>query len=84
MTAKEKLLKRLPKKYHGMVLDLVPEGDLVDGCRYMLYFNYGVSFAGYENCGGFPVKSITEAIQLLKNDCEWSDLDETFWSECGN
>ena len=71
MTAKEKLLKRLPKKCHEMVLDRVPEDGLVDDCQYMLYFNYGVSFAGYENCGSFPVKSITEAAQIIKQDCEY-------------
>lgn len=71
MTAKEKLLKRLPKKYHGFVMDIVPEGDLVDDCKYMLYFNEGVSFAGYENVGGFPAKSIAEAVKLIEEDCEW-------------
>ena len=73
MSAKEKLLKRLPKKYHGMVLDLVPEGGLVDDCQYMLYFNEHVSFCGYEECGGFPVKSITEAVRIIKEDCEMKD-----------
>lgn len=72
MTTKEKLLKRLPKKYHGFVMDIVPEGDLVDDCKYMLYFNEGVNFCGYEDVGGWPVKSITEAVQYIKADCSWS------------
>lgn len=70
MNAKEKLLTRLPKKYRSYVMDFVPEGDLVDDCKYMLYFNEGVSFCGYEDVGGWPVKSITEAISVIKNDCE--------------
>jgi len=70
MTAYEKLMKRLPMKYHPIVMDIQPEGDLIDDCKYMLYFNEGVSFAGYENVGGFPVKSITEAVHLIIEDCE--------------
>lgn len=71
MTDMQRLLNRLPKKFHRFVKDFEAEGGLVDDCKYMLYFNYGVSFAGYENVGGFPVKSIAEAVKLIKEDCEW-------------
>lgn len=71
MTNLQRLFKRLPKKYHRFVKDFEAEGGLVDDCMYMLYFNEGVSFAGYENVGGFPVKSIAEAVKLIEEDCEW-------------
>lgn len=67
MTLNEKLLKRLPKKYHERFKMIEAEDGLVDDCKYMLYWNapwtddgeYGV-----ESC--FPVKSITEAIEHIK------------------
>ena len=38
MTPLQKLLKRLPKKYHDRVENIEPDIDLVDDCKYMLYF----------------------------------------------
>lgn len=71
MTPKDKLLKRLPPKYHCMVSDIVAEDGLIDDCRYMLYLNPGVSFGGIKNIGSLPVKSITEAALIIKEDCEY-------------
>lgn len=75
MTLKEKLLKRLPKKYHNIVKDIEAEYGLVDDCPYMLYFNDGVSFCGEEDMYSFPVKSITEATEIVKC-CEIKSIDE--------
>lgn len=68
MTPKERLLKRLPKKYHERVKDFKEEDGLVDDCKYMLDWfepwtdsdKWGVGFC-------FPVKSISEAIEHIKN-----------------
>lgn len=66
MTAKELLLKRLPKKYHCVVRDFEEEDDLVDDCKYMLYWTDEYTDG---ECAGscFPVRSITEAIYFIKN-----------------
>ena len=73
MTLKEKLLKRLPKRYHGFIKDIEAENGLIDNCQYMLYFNDGVSLYGYESVGGYPVKSITEAIHIIKDGCTYDE-----------
>lgn len=72
MTLTEKLLKRLPKKYHHLVKKLEAEDGLIDNCPYMLYFADGVAFAGYEDAYCFPVKSITEAVKFIREDCSMS------------
>jgi len=54
-----------------MVRGIEYEDGLIDNCPLMLYFNDGVSFAGYENVYCFPVKSITEAVRLIKEDCSF-------------
>lgn len=66
MTLKEKLLKRLPKKYHDRVEDIELEEDLVDDCKYMLYYTEQYTDG---DCSGscYPVKSINEAIDFIKN-----------------
>jgi len=71
MTYKEKLLKRLPKHYHEMIYDFVPADGLVDECKYLIYFNLGVSFCGYKDPGSWPVKTMNEAIQTIKECCEY-------------
>lgn len=66
MTLKEKLLKRLPKKYWNRVETIEEENDLVDDCKYMLY--YTDEFTNGDCAGSsYPVKSITEAIDFIKN-----------------
>lgn len=65
---KDKLLKRLPKKYREAVRDLTAEDGLIDGCKYMLswtdeYTNWGEEERGF--C--FPVRSIAEAADYVRN-----------------
>lgn len=68
MTPKEKLLKRLPKKYHNRVKDFCEEWGLVDDCKYMFYWTK--EFCDWEGDfeSSYPVKSITEAIDFIKNE----------------
>ena len=64
MTAKEKLLKRLPKKYHERVRDFYAEGGLIDDCKYVLEFGNGWVWSdGYL---AVPIVSIKEAIEFTK------------------
>ena len=66
MTLLQKLLKRLPKKYHDRVKEIEAEADLVDDCKYMLYFSDDYiddDYYGY--C--YPVRSINEAIKIIKD-----------------
>lgn len=73
MTVKEKLLKRLPKKYWNRVDNIEVEDDLVDDCKYMLW--YTDDFTDGDSAGScYPVKSITEAIDFIKN-CLYSVND---------
>ena len=66
MTPLEKLFKKLPKKYHDRVDNFELEDDLVDDCKYMLY--YSDNYTDGECYGSsYPVKSITEAIDYIKN-----------------
>ena len=66
MTPLEQLLKRLPKKYHRYVYDFEREDGLIDNLKYMLYFNEKyIDEDLYGSC--YPVKSITEAIKIIKN-----------------
>ena len=68
MTLKEKLLKRLPKKYHDRVRDIEREDGLVDDCKYMLYWNEPYTDDGRSGLGScFPVRSITEAVEHIKD-----------------
>lgn len=61
---KEKLLKKLPKKYHERVNDFYIESGLIDECKYMLSFSNGFNWDGYES---IPCKTVTEAIDFVKN-----------------
>ena len=66
MTPLQQLLKRLPKKYHDRVDNFELEDDLIDDCKYMLY--YSDEYTDGECYGSsYPVKSITEAIDYIKN-----------------
>lgn len=66
MTLTEKLLKRLPKKYHDRVEKLEEDIGLVDDCKYMLWFTE--NYCDGEACGScFPVRSISEAVYFIKN-----------------
>ena len=66
MTTLEKILKRLPNKYHDRVRDIEEECDLIDDCKYIVYYSENYTDG---DCYGssYPVKSITEAIDFIKN-----------------
>ena len=67
MTLTQKLLGKLPKKYHDRVISLEAEEDLCDGCKYMLY--YSAQYTDGECYGSsYPVRSIAEAIDYIKNN----------------
>lgn len=61
------LLKRLPKKYHDRVDNIEEEPDLVDGCKYMLYYNE--NYKDFEGIAGscFPVRNMDEARDFIKD-----------------
>ena len=63
MNDKEKLLKRLPKKYHERVQDFYQESDLIDDYKYMLLFSNGFA---WDYIDTIPCMSITEAIYFIK------------------
>lgn len=66
MDNKMELLKRLPKKYHDRVKNFDQEYGLIDDCKYILYFTE--DYTDGESCGGcYPTRSITEAIDFIKN-----------------
>lgn len=65
---KASLLKRLPKQYHDRVKDFTIEDDLVDDCKYMLYWTNEYTDSDGDGYGGsYPVRSIKEAIDFIKN-----------------
>lgn len=65
-TLKQILLERLPKKYHDRVRDIEPDIDLVDGCKYMLYYTDGYTDG---DCAGscYPVRSINDAVNFIEH-----------------
>lgn len=66
MAPLQKLLKSLPKKYHNRVKNIEAEDDLVDDCKYMLYFtDEYIDEDLFGSC--YPVKNISEAIKIIKN-----------------
>lgn len=65
MALKKKLLAKLPKKYHDRIRALEKEDDLIDDCRYMLYWTDKYTDGEcYGSC--FPVRSIQEAVDFVK------------------
>jgi len=54
---------KIPKKYEERFGSLVQEPDLIDDCKYMLYFADGWEYADYNSV---PVKSKKEALEFLK------------------
>lgn len=61
------LMARLSKKYHDRVKLLEYEPDLIDGCRFMLYWTNDYT-DGEVYGGSYPVKSINEAVYFIKNN----------------
>lgn len=65
-TIKTKLLKRLPKKYHDRVVNIVQDYALIDNCKYII--EYSNEYTDGEYIGGcYPVRSISEAIDFIKH-----------------
>lgn len=54
---------KVPKKYEERFYKLEQGEDLIDGCKYILYFAAGWSWDGYSN---IPVKSKKEALQFIR------------------
>lgn len=54
----------VPKKYLERFACLERDYDLIDDCKYMLYFRDGWAMADYISV---PVKSKKEALECLKN-----------------
>lgn len=65
MTTKQKLLKRLPKKFHDRVAFFFKANDLIDNCKYLLFYSHNYTDG---NCRGasVPFKSINETIDFIK------------------
>lgn len=65
MNLTKKLLNNLPKKEWDKVERLEQEDDLIDDCKYMLYWSSNYT-DGDEYSGCYPVKSISEAARFVK------------------
>ena len=55
---------KVPKKYQKYFGGLEQEHDLIDDCKYMLYFAYGYAWNG--DYKSVPVRSKAEAIKFLR------------------
>lgn len=62
---KERLLSRLPKKYHNRVVDLTQEDGLIDDCKYVLQYAKGYTDGECEG-GALPCKSVNEAVYYVR------------------
>lgn len=63
---KEEVLKRLPKKYHDRLVNVEYESDLIDDCKYMVY--YSKKYTDGECAGScFPCKNMTNILHFIKN-----------------
>lgn len=63
---KEALLRRLPKRYHGRVVDFTLEGDLIDDCKYIL--QYSKDYTDGKCPGGMlPCRSIKDACYIVRD-----------------
>ncbi len=57
-------LSWIPKKYQERVYSIEKEDDLIDDCKYILYFMNGYVFADYSSV---PVKNKKDALYFIKN-----------------
>lgn len=57
-------LSWIPKKYQKRVCCIEREDDLIDDCKYMLYFNE--DWCWDEDYWSIPAKSKKEALQFIK------------------
>jgi hypothetical protein len=60
----KKDLEWLPKKYQGRIASLEKEDGLIDGCKYMLYFNNDWCWG--EDYWALPVSNKKEALDFIK------------------
>lgn len=81
---KDRLLKRLPQKYHERLADFYEDGNLITDedengkeikYKYMLLFAEGWAWDEFDS---LPCKSIAEAIEFVKN----SRKHDTGWGKC--
>ncbi|MBQ6447106.1 MAG: hypothetical protein IJJ10_06540 [Bacillus sp. (in: Bacteria)] len=63
----DRLLKRLPKKYHDRVDGIEIEDNLIPGCKYMLYWNEKYQDQLGEAGGCIPVVNLEEAREFIKD-----------------
>lgn len=68
---------KVPKKYEKYFDRLEEESDLIDNCKYMLYFKKNVNWNGEKNMFCVPVKSKKEAIDFL-SEC-WLEEEVSEW-----
>lgn len=62
---------KVPKYLEERFDKLEEASDLIDNCKYLLYFSNGWGIDdGYEAIGCYPVRSKQEAIQLLREAVE--------------
>lgn len=65
LSVKEVLLSKLPKKYHDRVRNFEEADDLIDNCKYLLYWTSEYTDGEcYGSC--YPVRSYAEAIEFIK------------------
>lgn len=57
--------KYIPKGQRDRVLSIEPDGDLIGGCRYLLYYNNGWSYE--DGSITIPCVSIQEVKEYVRN-----------------
>lgn len=68
---------RVPKYLEERFERLEPASDLIDDCKYLLYFKEGWGIDdGYELCGCYPVRSKAEALKYLRESISQEQLDK--------
>lgn len=66
MNFKERVNRRLGAKYQGVIRDIEVESDLIDDCKYMIYFED--EFADNDLFGScVPAKNLKEARMFAKD-----------------
>lgn len=63
----ETLLKRLPKRYHECVDDIQEEPNLINGCKYMLYWSDQYADLDGEVGGCIPMANMDEAREFIRD-----------------
>lgn len=63
-------LSFIPKRYRERVASIEIGFDLIDNCKYLLYF---AKDWVWDDIGCIPVKSKKEALQFIKEACKKDD-----------